>query len=1296
MDFLEKTHSKAIITDRKNWRLRTGLCALVLVVWALWPIGIVPEAMAGLYARSSSSQTPCTEILSDPTLIAECEAARSRDSSGPIECGESARLYLGGLELLNSCPLVGTTAYIDATAAKIILDRDFPCHDQPLGLPSGEWRWEIIKPDGSSETVSGGDLLRAIYLDQSGTYTIRFTACPDDGDGGCTINLPSGSTTLLDPKSWTLNFTTTDGDHIPPETQPSPPPSVVNECDSVGPTVDWCKSPTYRNFSELDAMCLGGYRGIDPEWITIPEPRSTMPWEDESKVDWWWDGDYKTIEGRVVRSRVSRMDNPASHETQDVIFNILPDPKYNYLRSINDRNIFSWGQSTVEVEWEREYIPELYRPTVGDRVAAFGYWSSDCGHAPYNAEIHPPVGVAVQRYRPILIPEDANFEEFGGNAGQDVYVPGVITDIYFNTDSGEITGCSELDDSELHQPPVYRCYDPPDPPSGECYPIVTEGPCIDGPSPINKIFKFNIYLPREPRIIMEEAGFEDIPSSPLYIHIEPNSPDPHGLSPSVRKIVSEEGTTYLEVTVDLRGYSYTSYSRRIVTGWIYPSPDNWHLEQWRVRVTGVEVHDDADEFGSGSWRLWFNTNNARNSYITPEWKSLIECNSCVDDGDDIIDDHNSGYSFSTGSTFRLDDRLGPDLLRYPDRYDLCLPKDDRIIIHTTGFEDEEATLCQDDLGTAYREHSPPPEPMEESIDNECERTVLLSSSDITGSTVGEIFSFDLIYSDCGHYTLSYEILPLGPVGGAELSEEALWLYNRYKIDPDRLGIIYPPLPVRPISNDPQDMVIQPKSSNTTSLPSFSFSRAWVLRPQSREAGSLTGISIADFYNKITTERQIDPAKVDNALAGLREDIYPVNNPPTELEFYYNDLPFLRAALPDDLWQRHFGDIMTPPAPPSTPKSIVTGSGALDTPEGAFEALIHCNRIRTPNMLRVRWDNINLFEMDVLLGGFCNDNPAIENPAMASFDTIKGIGAGRLNGVPGSYAEWVFVDRGGSDDTANIIIHDTNGNVIFTSAMENLQISMDDVNRPPVADAGTDQVVEAASPSGTSVTLDGTGSSDPDNDPLTFTWSGTFGTVTGATPAITLFLGINTITLIVTDPLGKNDMDTVQVTVQDTIAPTLTVPSHIVVDAIGPAGTIVNFTVTASDIVDPSPVVSCTPASGSMFPIGTTTVSCTATDASGNSTVASFHITVKGAVDQVTDLIQIIKDFNIKKGIENSLNAKLRNATSAIQRGNIMAACNLLNAFINEVRAQTGKAITVAQTNQMIAEANQIRAVLGCS
>src|SRR5262245_36393918 len=80
---------------------------------------------------------------------------------------------------------------------------------------------------------------------------------------------------------------------------------------------------------------------------------------------------------------------------------------------------------------------------------------------------------------------------------------------------------------------------------------------------------------------------------------------------------------------------------------------------------------------------------------------------------------------------------------------------------------------------------------------------------------------------------------------------------------------------------------------------------------------------------------------------------------------------------------------------------------------------------------------------------------------------------------------------------------------------------------------------------------------------------------------------------------------------DTAPPTLSCPSGLVVrdGRDDPPGEIVNFTVTATDGCDAAPSVVCVPPSGSFFPRGTTTVTCTATDASGNQATCSFPVVV---------------------------------------------------------------------------------------
>ncbi len=78
---------------------------------------------------------------------------------------------------------------------------------------------------------------------------------------------------------------------------------------------------------------------------------------------------------------------------------------------------------------------------------------------------------------------------------------------------------------------------------------------------------------------------------------------------------------------------------------------------------------------------------------------------------------------------------------------------------------------------------------------------------------------------------------------------------------------------------------------------------------------------------------------------------------------------------------------------------------------------------------------------------------------------------------------------------------------------------------------------------------------------------------------------------------------------DTTPPAIVCPSNRVVAATSSNGAVVTFTVTVSDNCDPNPTVTCTPMSGSLFPIGTNAVVCLAVDDCGNSNRCSFTVTV---------------------------------------------------------------------------------------
>jgi beta-lactamase superfamily II metal-dependent hydrolase len=81
------------------------------------------------------------------------------------------------------------------------------------------------------------------------------------------------------------------------------------------------------------------------------------------------------------------------------------------------------------------------------------------------------------------------------------------------------------------------------------------------------------------------------------------------------------------------------------------------------------------------------------------------------------------------------------------------------------------------------------------------------------------------------------------------------------------------------------------------------------------------------------------------------------------------------------------------------------------------------------------------------------------------------------------------------------------------------------------------------------------------------------------------------------------------TVVDTHPPVLTLPSNVFATATTPAGAAVTYSASAADPVDGSRPITCAPASGATFPIGSTVVHCSATDSNGHSTNGTFVVTV---------------------------------------------------------------------------------------
>jgi hypothetical protein len=81
--------------------------------------------------------------------------------------------------------------------------------------------------------------------------------------------------------------------------------------------------------------------------------------------------------------------------------------------------------------------------------------------------------------------------------------------------------------------------------------------------------------------------------------------------------------------------------------------------------------------------------------------------------------------------------------------------------------------------------------------------------------------------------------------------------------------------------------------------------------------------------------------------------------------------------------------------------------------------------------------------------------------------------------------------------------------------------------------------------------------------------------------------------------------------RDVTAPALTVPGTILKQDAAPGGAAVDYAAGATDAIDPSPSLTCSAQSGTVFPIGATNVSCSATDAAGNIAGKGFDVLVLG-------------------------------------------------------------------------------------
>ena len=184
----------------------------------------------------------------------------------------------------------------------------------------------------------------------------------------------------------------------------------------------------------------------------------------------------------------------------------------------------------------------------------------------------------------------------------------------------------------------------------------------------------------------------------------------------------------------------------------------------------------------------------------------------------------------------------------------------------------------------------------------------------------------------------------------------------------------------------------------------------------------------------------------------------------------------------------------------------------------------------------------------------------------------------------------------------------------------------EINHPPVAVAGEDQVLECTGNLSATATLDGSGSWDPDSegepdqDIASWDWfEGETSLASGKVVDVPFSLGEHDVTLVVTDRSDATDDDAVRVTVRDTIAPAGSITWPPAGACFGPAAVPVTVRDDVVDSCDPGPARTYVPGPGPAYADhGDHDVTLVVTDVAGN----EFRAHVPFTIDLVPPVIVV--------------------------------------------------------------------------
>jgi len=252
-------------------------------------------------------------------------------------------------------------------------------------------------------------------------------------------------------------------------------------------------------------------------------------------------------------------------------------------------------------------------------------------------------------------------------------------------------------------------------------------------------------------------------------------------------------------------------------------------------------------------------------------------------------------------------------------------------------------------------------------------------------------------------------------------------------------------------------------------------------------------------------------------------------------------------------------------------------------------------------------------------------------------------------------------------TVNCSATDAHGN----TATGSFTVTVQDKTPPSISDIPSNQTLEATSAAGAVATWNAPTASD---------------LVDGARPVTcaplsgsTFALGTATVNCSATDAHGNTATGSFTVTVQDKTPPSISdIPSNQTLEATSAAGAVATWTdPTASDLVDGPRPVTCAPASGSTFALGTTTVNCSATDAHSNTATGTFTVTVTYAWSNFLQPINLNDSSIFKLGSTVPVKFQLTGASAGIP--NAVAKFWYVKVGNNVAGSETEAVSTAAST-----------------